>query len=847
MPKLRNLALILITALVGLASLSAQDSGDWYSGKTIKSVEFVGLKNVQKKDLDPVTKPYVGQAFTDELFIKLQDDLNQLDFFESLEPAAVPGDKAASSVIIRFTVVEKNVIEAIHYEGNKNVKDLSSVVTLKIGDIVSKLKIASDEDAIRAHYKEKGYPGAKVRSEQRRGNKGIILVFIAEEGSQITVKSINFVGNLKISSKTLKGAVTLKEKGFLQSGEFQDEKLDESKQKILTYYQDRGYIDAQVLDLTKDVQENPKAKDKFEASITFKVSEGKQYVYQGISLSGNQIFSTEKINGLIYQKVGAVMNMTKLKLDLDRIRNLYYENGYVFSQVASEVQKDEEKNTVKYAVTITERDRAHINEITLKGNAKTKDFVILREFPVVAGDIFSKAKVEQGLRNLYNLQYFSSIVPNIVPVSEQLVDMELAVTEQPTASIGFSAVYEPQTSDSTDNSFPLGGSVKWADTNLFGEGRNLSAELSLFSTKYMLTFAYTDNWLFGTRLTGGLNASVGYQTLQCATDQEAPIYTDKVPDPYTSYQEYVDSGYSIPSEYLMKYDSWSASVGAVTGYTFNTPVGDVGLRLNENTKYEMIHYDSDVYRPYSSDIRENLDTWLLFNTVTFYTYYNDLDLWFNPSKGFLFTNSASMAGFLSFETQQYLKDEAKAEAYFTLFNLPVTDSWNFKMVLGAHSSASMIFQKPWENSLKVKSSNYVSCDGFLALRGWTEFADYDITRLWYNWLEVRMPVVEQFLWLDGFLDAGMAESADGLLQPISGGVDVLDGKSIISNISLENMAFSCGVMARLPIQQLPLKFGFAKRFIVRDGALQWISGDLFKVSGDATSGWNFVISLTQSL
>ena len=48
-------------------------------------------------------------------------------------------------------------------------------------------------------------------------------------------------------------------------------------------------------------------------------------------------------------------------------------------------------------------------------STKTKDYVIFRELPFEEGDIFSKTKVIQGLRNLYNLQFFSSVQPETPP------------------------------------------------------------------------------------------------------------------------------------------------------------------------------------------------------------------------------------------------------------------------------------------------------------------------------------------------------------------------------------------------------------------------------------------------
>ena len=87
---------------------------------------------------------------------------------------------------------------------------------------------------------------------------------------------------------------------------------------------------------------------------------------------------------------------------------------------------------------IVEQDRAHIESIAFKGNKKTKDFVLYRELPLEVGDIFSKAKIMEGLRNLYNLQYFSAVDPQMFPGSaENLMNLVISVEEQSTADIQF--------------------------------------------------------------------------------------------------------------------------------------------------------------------------------------------------------------------------------------------------------------------------------------------------------------------------------------------------------------------------------------------------------------------------
>ena len=68
--------------------------------------------------------------------------------------------------------------------------------------------------------------------------------------------------------------------------------------------------------------------------------------------------------------------------------------------------KDVDRHEISYDLTVREHSRSHVENIIIKGNTKTKDFVIKREIPIKSGDTFSNDKIINGLRNLVNLRYW---------------------------------------------------------------------------------------------------------------------------------------------------------------------------------------------------------------------------------------------------------------------------------------------------------------------------------------------------------------------------------------------------------------------------------------------------------
>jgi len=850
MPRLlQRFVPILVLAALALSALPSQEE-DWYVGKTIKNVEFAGVRAAERRDLEAIAKPFIGKKFSDELFLELQSLIAELDYFESAEPSAVevPGD--GSSMIIRFKVTPRPAVDAVRFEGNQAIKsfELSSVVLTKVGDLSNKLRIAQDEDAIRKYYIDKGYTQVVVSSEEKANptGDGVVVYFTIDEGQAIAVKKISIVGNSAFSEKSLKSALPLKEIGFLQPGAFREDLLEECKTALVTYYSDRGYIDAAVTDLQTDFQPDEK-KNRSLATITFTVSEGRQYVYAGVTFEGNEVFKTEKLESLFYQKPDKPMSMSKFKADLNRVRSLYMDEGYVFSPITPVEKRDEEEGKVSYTIKIVERDRAHISQIIIKGNVKTKDKVILRELPIEEGDVYSREKISDGLRNLYNLQYFSDISIDPQPVSEQIVDLIFNVEEQSTAGFNFAVKYQPVAEDSA--ALPLGAFVTWNDRNFLGNGQNFEITADVSAVKQSLIFSFTEKWLFDTRWLGGINLSINHEKESVAQDIAAPIFPDGVPDPYTSYEEYSASNFQVPAESLMYYDSVNLLLSPSVGYLFKRPLGlptDLGLRLDASSMLENIFYDDEAMRPYSSDLRANHEVWLLTDAISLYSYLDALDYSFIPTSGIALTNKITLTGFFDFERQHYLRDDLKLEAFATLVNLPVLENWNFKLVLGGHSSLTSVFPVPGVD-MAVKTGSYPRVDGMMTMRGWTDLAKFDCLDIWYNWAELRMELVPQLLWLDAFLDGGVARGPGGLIKPGVGGGTIEADKDSLLAMDWENWAFSAGASLRLTLPQLPIKLGIAKKFIYRDGKLQGAGGKVFTDPDDPTAGWSIVISMIQPM
>ncbi|MGL4982786.1 MAG: outer membrane protein assembly factor BamA [Treponemataceae bacterium] len=775
----------------------SQSEGEWWDKKTIRNITFDGLKSIKSFDLDGVTRPFVGKPFSDDLYTNLLNRIFSLDYFEDIVPEVFPIDSEKNAILIRFTVKEKPTILKINYEGNRSIKisELKNAVTIKEKDIFNESSLRAEERAIRDVYLQKGFTSIKVSSSFKKVEEGINVSFHVNEGTSTVLKAINFEGNELVSSKTLKKTMKLKEAGLINKGAFQESMLEADKQEILNYYLNRGYIDALIVDVNRTITQNLQ-KGHEELTITFVVREGVQYTFGGITFSGNEIFSTQILNSKVRLKPGDIYNHTRLQEGLMAVADVYFENGYTSNSIDPVQNRDVENRKVSYAVGIIERPRSHIENIRVEGNAKTKPHVILREINLEGGDIFSKTKLVNGLRNLYNLQFFSAVIPDVVPGSEEnLVDLIITVEEQSTTSVEFGLTFsgldDPQ-------SFPISAFVKWQDSNFLGTGKTLSTSLTASPDQQEFSIGYADYWLFGIPMSVSTSLDFSHSSL-------------------TDLQNVYFPGGVVTDDYYMTYQQWDITLNGAIGRRWFPHFAILSWQSGIGISFIRNIYDDEIYTPNDTTISDYAHSWGVTNTLWTSASLDGRDINYDPSNGWFVSQRIAWTGFIpQVENQFYFRSDTKLELYAKLLDVKVTENWNLKFVLAGYAGLS--FQIPTENSF-VGSSNQLYIDGMFNGRGWNSVYNLRGMGLFSSYLELRWPIIPGIVALDFFVDAVA-------LKPTV--------KSLFSSLKLDDFYFSFGPGVRFSMPQFPLRLLLANTFQVKNNVVHWRNG--------TGPDWQFVLS-----
>jgi outer membrane protein insertion porin family len=400
------------------------------------------------------------------------------------------------------TVIENPVIGRVAFEGNKKVKDeqLSAEIQSKPRGTLSRPMVQSDAQRIAEIYRRSGRYDVRVNPEIiEQPNNRVDLVFTITEGSKTGVKSIEFIGNRAFSSYRLKDIIKTHESNLLSSilggGDVYDpDRVEADRDLIRRFYLKRGYADVQVV---AALTEYDPQRGGF--LVTFKIEEGQQYRVGSVefesnipTLNGNSLRSFSRVG------VGSIYNAEALEKSVEEMQIEASRRGYAFATVRPRGDRNFEAHTVSIVFSIEEGARTYIERINIRGNTRTRDYVIRREFDISEGDAYNRALVDRSERRLKNLDFFKTVKISTEPGSSSdrvilVVDLEEKSTGDFSVSGGYS------TSDGAL------AEVSISERNFLGRGMFAKAAVQYGQYARGGSLSFIEPYLLDYRVAGGLD------------------------------------------------------------------------------------------------------------------------------------------------------------------------------------------------------------------------------------------------------------------------------------------------------------------------------------------------------
>ena len=451
-----------------------------------------------------------SQTIIDHLGISVNKDFSDRDIDEAVKNIYALGYfsdvhvKQQNSYLV-VNVKEYNIVNQIFFEGNKKIKTdiLKSIFLLKPSKAFNSATLEADIKTIKEAYKTSGLADVSVTSHTvDAGKNSVNVVFHIQETKNPVVKHISFVGNTAFGQSRLRSVIHTKETGlfswFTHNDTYSTDRISIDEEALKDFYFNHGYADFRVVSSQATIESGTNNYD-----VVFVISEGAKYKFGSIAIESSiSNVAADPLYSVVKTKSGAEYNKDKIDDTITAINDKIASSGYAFARVEAHSNHDFVNRTISLIYSINQGPHLYIERIDIKGNDRTKDYVIRREFTFGEGDALNATSVRRVKRRLENLGFFRS------------VDMETAQGSTPDQIILVTNVAENSTGEfSVGGGYTTGGSTPGAsfdasvaENNFLGKGQyvRLGASIGQDSARNF-NFSFTEPYFLGHRLPAGID------------------------------------------------------------------------------------------------------------------------------------------------------------------------------------------------------------------------------------------------------------------------------------------------------------------------------------------------------
>jgi outer membrane protein insertion porin family len=478
------------------------------AAQTVNSIQVEGNRRVEVETIRSYFKPGPGGRLDQAAIDDGLKALIQTGLFQDVKI-----NQAGGHLVV--TVIENPVINRVAFEGNKKIKDeqLTAEVQSKARGTFSRPMVQSDALRIAEIYRHAGRYDVRVDPQIiEQPNNRVDLIFNITEGVKTGVKSIQFIGNNTYSSYRLKDIIKTHETNllsFLGSGDVYDpDRIEADRDLIRRYYLKHGFADVQVVAALTEYDPEKKG-----FLVTFKIEEGQQYRVASVNFESSiPTLNANSLSSYSQVSVGSVYNAEALEKSVEEMQIEASRRGYAFAVVHPRGDRNFEAHTVSITFAVDEGPRVYIERINVRGNTRTRDYVVRREFDISEGDAYNRALVDRAERRLKNLDFFKTVKITTEPGSStDRVILNVDLEEKSTGDFSVSGGYS-----TTQGAL---AEVSISERNFLGRGLFAKASVTYGQYARGLSLSFVEPYLLDYRIALGLDV----------------FYREQLPNTYISY------------------------------------------------------------------------------------------------------------------------------------------------------------------------------------------------------------------------------------------------------------------------------------------------------------------------
>ena len=409
--------------------------------------------------------------------------------------------RSGSTLVV--VVEEQAIVNQTIFQGNRKIKDrdLAGRVRLQSRGAFDEFTLQGDVQTIEDAYRNIGRNDVTVETQVvPLGDGRVNVVFKVNEGDRTKIGSVNFIGNDNIGDTRLRSVIATKRSNLLSAifrdDIYSDDKLRSDEDRLARYYFNRGYADFRVLSSAGDFDVEQNA-----YNVTISVDEGARYKYGDVVIDSTiPGIDTSSLASLVETRTGKTYSAEDVEKTIIAITERLATSGYAFAEVTPRGDRDFASNTISITYAIDQGPRTYVERIEIRGNDRTRDYVIRREFDLSEGDAFNQVMIQKARGRLDALGFFESINISTIPGSEpDRVIIVVDLVEQSTGDLGVGAGYAV----GDDAGVVLEGSI--SERNFLGRGQFVKFAVGGSADTRTYTLSFTEPYFMGSRVSAGFD------------------------------------------------------------------------------------------------------------------------------------------------------------------------------------------------------------------------------------------------------------------------------------------------------------------------------------------------------
>ncbi len=259
--------------------------------------------------------------------------------------------------------------------------------------------------------------GVRTSYQQAPNGQGRIVIFKVFE--RALIRSVDYVGNRKIKTKTLKKETKLKAGDPLEPFA-----IEEARNRLEAFYKEKGFTNARVT--------LPEGSDATNERVVFVINEGSKQTILWTSFEGNTIASDSRLRTVVKSKqnvvwvFGGEVNRRQIEEDEERLEDYYHRLGFFRARIGHLLEEhpfSEQRDWVTIKFVIDEGPRYSVRDLSVVGNKRIDTSEIFKVVELEVGQPYRNDHMrrdENAIKERYGAAgyVFADVKPEIIFAEE---------------------------------------------------------------------------------------------------------------------------------------------------------------------------------------------------------------------------------------------------------------------------------------------------------------------------------------------------------------------------------------------------------------------------------------------